>query len=217
MNVSDIVNKVRSAGLSAVQVETVRDDDDDIRPVGDLDAFLTALKSLGVSVVLLEAAELTDEFFYYGDLDEDDEERIDLRDSEKKLRSFESRLGEVGFIRLWAPSSHGHLTHELEDSWWTSLRDLIDSATTAVESTLSEESDRQSTEEAAEWKDVRAKLMVLSEDPSFQKLKTQRAMLQCALERLPELENWDPSDLKGEIRILAAKVEVQRSKKGTRT
>jgi hypothetical protein len=217
MNVSDIVNKVRAAGLSAVLVETVRDDDDDIRPIGDLDAFLTALKSLGVSVVLLEATELTEDFFYYGDVDDHDEERIDLRDSERKLRSYESHLGEVGVVRLWAPSGHGNLAHEIKDSWWTSLCELADSATTVVESTQSEESERQSTAEEVEWKGVRAKLLALSEDPLFQKLKTQRSMLQYALERLPELDEWDPSDVKGEIQTLAAKVEVRRSTKAPRT
>ncbi|HTE41006.1 MAG TPA: hypothetical protein VK629_09250 [Steroidobacteraceae bacterium] len=215
MNVNELLDTVRSAGITPILVDAVPVDRSGVTPVGTLEDYAKALRALGVSVVLVETVALDDEDFYYVD-DESDEDnegaRMDLRSASPKLRSFEARIGEVGFIRFWAPSSHGDLVHEIADDWWPSFCELADTARDDIETRLSAEIEQRDIEEENQRKKGLELLGQLIEDASFQKLRTQRAMLEYALENYPDLQEWDTSDLKDEIRSLAAKLEIRRTR-----
>lgn len=220
MNVNEVLDRLRDSGMTPIVVNAAPDSDSDIRPTGTLQDYLEALKVLGVSSVLIETFQLADDDFYYDD-DEGEEDgstdRRDLRVIDKKLRSYEHHIGEIGRVKLWAPTTHGDFVHDVLDDWWVPLFELVDAAQDSVASEIHEESERREAEgeaeEEAQRKELRAQLGKLVNDTSFQKLKTQRAMREYALEQYPDLVEWDPAVLRDEIQALAARVEVLRTKK----
>jgi len=219
MNLSEILDKVRAAGISPIVVETVHDDNSDIHPVGPLQSYLDALKVLGVSAVLVETFQFTEDYFFYADEEAEEEEeeadRRDLRATERRLRAYEPHIGEIGFIQIWAPSSHGNLLHEIEDDWWVSFHELAAATRDSIDSQSHEKIERLDAEEEIQWKEVRSRLSTLVDDESFQKLKSQKAMLAYAMEQYPDLEEWDLGALKQEVQALAAKVEVRKTRGGS--
>ena len=48
----------------------------------------------------------------------------------------------------------------------------------------------------------------LVDDPKFARMPTQKAMMQYALRKLPELKDFDSADLKNEIQIIKAKIDA---------
>lgn len=196
-------------------VAVMHDQGTDLLMTGSFEDYLAAVKALRSLVIFIETLELTEEDFIYAGEDDDnfgedeDVEEIDLREVEPKLRNFLSRMGETGWVQLAAPMANGSLTYIIEEGWWTQLYDLIDAANESVHENRSAAQEQKDAEEEQQKNVTRNRLQSLINDADFQRLKTQKAMREYAVEKYPELMEWDNIEIKGEIQNLAARIEAK--------
>lgn len=213
MDVESLSKKIRATGIFPIQVAVTHHQDSDMRVTGSLEDYLAAVQALKSPVVFIGTFELAaDDFIYDGedddDLDEESEE-VDLRKIEPKLRSYSARIGETGWFQLAAPMSNGSLTFSIEEEWWTKLYELLDAAKESVQESWSAAKEELDAEEERRKSAVLKKVQSLIGDVDFQKLKTQKAMREYALEKFPDLIEWDGFELKEVIQNLAARIEAK--------
>lgn len=215
MNIESLSQTIRAAGIFPVRVEFTHPQESDLRFSGTLEEYLAAVQALKSPVVFVCTFELTeDSFIYEADeaesLEEDEEmEAVDLRSIEPKLRNFMTRIGETGWFLLATPLTNGNLTFDIKEEWWEQLYELLDAATESVEEDRSAAFERIKAEEEQRKRTMLKQLQSLINDTAFQRLKTQKAMREYAVERFPELMEWNSVDLKEEIQNLAARIEAK--------
>lgn len=183
---------------------------------GSLEDYLSAVQALKSPVVFICEFHLTEEDFIYEDEDEDEyddfhvgAEEIDLRKVEPKLRSYSSKINETGWFQLASPMSNGSLTFSIKEEWWHEVYELLDETKESVKERRSAAKDEFRVNEERRKVATLKKLQNLIGDVDFQKLKTQKAMREYALDKYPELVEWDGLELKEEIQNLAARIEAK--------
>ncbi|MGH7239836.1 MAG: hypothetical protein ACREHG_07185 [Candidatus Saccharimonadales bacterium] len=216
MNIELLSQSIRSAGLFPVRVELTHDQDEDMRVSGSLEDYLAAVKALQSPVIFIGTFELTERYFIYeaddnrlGEDEDDDGEEMDLRTIQPKLKSYSSRIGETGWFQLAAPMANGSLTFSIEEEWWTQFYEILDAAKESVQEDRSAAQEEVEAEEERQKDVARKKLQNFINNEDFRRLKTQKAMREYAIDKYPELAEWDNFELKEEIQNLAARIEAK--------
>lgn len=219
MTLEELELKLKSAGNTTVVVTNDPPSESDHRLIvcGGLEEYQAALRSVNSNVVFVYAQALEVADFHSqveraenddDDADETGHESIDLCDVYHDLRQFRGRLDHHGLFYLSAPFQTKHLDLLLEEPWWT---EFWAARSKAVDDLLAERAARMAALRAKDVEAVEAALLQLQSlagDPKFAKLPTQKAMLQYALQRIPQLGDIDRDTLKVEIQELKAKIDA---------
>ncbi len=207
-----LFEKIRDVGLLAVGVTAVLDQDKDMAFTGDLDAYLSAVKSLHADAVFFSSTTLdVDDFFCELDVDDDGVELAprDLCSIQPSIGKFKSNIGTIGQIDLAAYTDAFGLTLSIVTEWYGEFLTLRDSALGVLNAETDSESSKREAEQEKLLQDGLQKLEALSSDKAFTGLPTQRAMRAYALERIPGLANLDDHDLKTAIANLKARIQAR--------
>ena len=213
MQMNEVVETIRSAGLHPIRVELVNDHDEDMEFIGTITEYLEAIKALDKKAVFVSSLVLAEDFFIY--VNEDDNENseigdpIDLCSIVPALRNYKRRIGDVFCIELSAPLSLGGLRYSVEQEWFNSLSELLNEARNSIENDREVEWKKSELEEETRMAMLSESLSSLTRDKEFVKLRTQAAMREYALEKYPQLDALSVTDLKREIQQLAARIEAK--------
>jgi len=218
LEVAAIAKRLVSAGIHAIPVaESVPESGDErVEFEGAFDDYLTALTAIGIKHALVYHFELADEGFQYGDDDDngDDEgdgdgkPRFNLEEINPKLKRFRVFVGQTELLHVSAWLGYQHLYIELTPPWWAEYVAERSAAVRVVEQRIEEDRSRESNEEDEAVEKLLERLRVLEADPKMAKLKTQKAMLQYAMQCIPELRDLDSGLLKAEIQDMRARIDV---------
>lgn len=216
LDVTAIAKRQADAGIHAIPVaESVPESGDErVEFEGTFDDYVVVLTALGVNHVLVYHIDLSDEDFQYGDSDEDgdgeDDGRpaVNLEEINSKLKRFRARVGQAELVHISAWLGYQHLYVELTSPWSAEYAFERAAAVRLVEQKIEAERSRESDEEDETVEKLLERLRVLDADPKMVKLKTQKAMLQYALQCNPELRDIDMSFLKTEIQDMRARIDV---------
>lgn len=213
MILEDLVSELQAVGLYPVQVESCPDEDEFFSFVGTLGQYLSAVKAIGSTATFVSTMPLNSEHFLLeseeqendGD-EEGDAKSIDLRAVLPSLSQFDKKIGVVGYFQLWSPMPRNGLAYAVIEDWW---RDFIDLRRKALEIAINRSKAAQAALDAADDEQEQLaleKLRGLINDKDFVRLPTQRAMRQYAVDKIPELETLDESDLKRALQDVNAKI-----------
>ena len=213
MILEDLVSELQSVRLYPIQVESCPDGDDFLSFVGTLGQYLSAAKAIGSTVTFISTMPLTSEHFLLESEEqgnegvrERDEKSIDLRIVSPSLSQFDKKIGVVGYFQLWSPMPPNGLAYAVIEDWW---QDFIELRKKAIEIVKNRNEAAQAALDAADEEQEQLalkKLHALINDKDFVRLPTQRAMRQYAVEKVPELETLDESDLKRALQDVNAKI-----------
>lgn len=214
VTIETLLEKIRAAGLLAIGVEAVLDRENDMAFAGDLDAYLSAIKTLHGDVVFFSSTTLdSDDFVCEDDFDDDGtgSGSRDLCDIQPNIGKFKSNIGAVGQFDLAAYTGTYGLTISIVTDWYSEFLTLRDSALGVLDAKTDRENARREAEQEERLQNGLQKLEALSGDRAFMGLPTQRAMRAYALEHIPELTNIDDHDLKTAIADLKARIQARGS------
>ena len=218
MTLSELQSRLKAAGLVPILVTNATPDDERKRLLfsGSLGEYLEAAKALEARAVVVYSETLEEDDFLVesgagedADSDADsDAALVNLCDVDSKLLRFKDRIGEHGVFVLSIVVQDEHLDLGLEEPWWREFVDLRDEVMDRVANEQEErmEAARSRVEVAA--RAMLSKLHGLVDDKKFACLPTQKAMLQYALRKFPELQDLNPADLKTEIQELKARIDA---------
>lgn len=214
VTIEALLEKIRAAGLLAIGVEAVLDRDSDMAFVGDLDTYLSTIKSLRGDAVFFSSTTLDDDDFLC-ELDSDDDvagpRPRDLCVIQPSISKFKSNIGAIGQFDLAAYTGTYGLIHSVVADWYGEFLTSRDSALGVLNAEANSENARREAEQDERLQNGLLKLEALSSDRAFVSLPTQRAMRVYALERIPDLGNIDDHDLKTAIADLKARIQARGS------
>lgn len=214
VTIETLLEKIRAAGLSAIGVEAVLDRENDMAFAGDLDTYLSAIKTLHGDVVFFSSTTLdSDDFVCEDDFDDDGvgSGSRDLCDIQPSISKFKSNIGAVGQFDLAAYTGTYGLTISIVADWYREFLTLRDSILGILHAEADSEIARREAEQDERRQNGLQKLDALSNDRAFMSLPTQRAMRAYALEHIPELANIDDHDLKTAVADLKARIQARGS------
>lgn len=216
MNLSELKAKLRAANFHPVHVE---DDMNEVRGLkfsGSVEEYLEAVKVLGKALVFITAQEVDNDDFQYdlsghGYDDEGEEfqhevEKINLCVVNPALEKFKERIGQVCVFKLSSSISEESLTLYIVADWWDELSTIYAEAVRTVVEDKVAIQERIEVAKKEKGKELIKAVRELRRDEDFIGLRTQRAMLAYAKEKIPELENIEESLLKKEIQALYDKL-----------
>ncbi len=221
MNIDELVNKIVSEGCFPIRVESVsvKDTNRNLIFAGDLDEFLKAAKAMKADVIFVASTAFDeDEFTYeFDELDEDDEdesegvedESIYLPSVTPSLNKFNNYIGQDCAFQLSIITTSNTLDFYIRESWWDEFIEMHDEAIEKVNENREAILSTQRAEREAKQKEALKSLKTLINDSTFTNLRTQKAMLAYAIEKIPELEDIDRMTLHSEIQNLNAKIEAK--------
>lgn len=217
LSVASIAKRLVSAGIHAIPVaESVPESGDKrIEFEGTFDDYLAVLTAVGINHALVYHFELADEDFQYSDSDgdgddEDDDGKpaVNLAEVNPKLKHFRGFVGQTELAHVSAWLGYQHIYVELTPPWRAEYVAERSAAVRVVEQKIEEDRSRESSEEDEAVEKLLERLRVLDADQKMAKLKTQKAMLQYALQCIPELRALDLGCLKAEIQDMRARIDV---------
>ena len=195
MNLIELSNKIKAQEFHLIQVVELSDrNSGNLNFVGTLDEYLESVKILGVKVIYVCATSLTEEHFF--DEETDDEDPLDLCMFASKLRAFKNKIGEDGMFELSVPIAHGDLRYMLINDWMETVADLISEAKASVMNQRMLKKLDIYAMKNAQHQSLLKKLQGLVNDKDFAQLPTQIAMRAFAIDKYPELEDFDEGELK---------------------
>ena len=211
MNIELLTQHINSAGLFPVRVEFTHDQNADMQVLGSFDDYLAAVKSLQSPVIFIGTFELMEEHFICESDDDsfEEDEEVDLCKIQPELKKYSSKIGETGWFQLAAPMRNGSLTFNIKEEWWIQFHELLSAAKESVEEERNTMQEEIEAEEERQKDAARKKLQGFINNEEFQRLKTQKAMREYAINKYPELEELESFDLKKEIQNLAARIEAK--------
>lgn len=221
MNIDELVNKIVSEGCFPIRVESisVKDTDRNLIFAGDLDGFLKAAKAMKADVIFITSTAFDeDEFIYeFDELNEDDEDESEGLEDESiylpsvmpSLSKFENYKGQDCIFQLSVKTTINTLDFSIQESWLDEFLKMRDEAIEKIENNRESIMSTQRAEREAKQKEAIKSLNTLINDSAFTNLRTQKAMLAYATEKIPELENIDRTTLQSEIQKLNAKIEAK--------
>jgi len=180
MDVEFLLKKIRDEGVFPVQVEITYNQDSDLKVMGSLDDYISAVMALKSPIIFIGKFELNEDDFFYQDGDDEEydfsekSEKIDLRKIEPELCSYNAHIDEVGWFQLAAPMSNGSLTFSIEEEWWTKFFEILNEAKESVKEGRSVARQKLEAEEEKRKTAAFKKVQSLISDVDFQKLKTQK-------------------------------------------
>lgn len=231
MITSELMQRIKSAGLFPIPVErgNDRDETSDLMFSGTLEDFFEAAKALGATVIFLLVSKLDEVDFHYGsDYDDEngtndsDEEEVSLEEpagnSESfdltvalpSLREFKKYIGQGCQCQLTAKSPLAELGFYLPESWWTSFLELQSKAIEKVDQDREAIREKMEVQRLKKEDGLLANIRSLLEDSDFCRIPTQRGMRAYAHEKFPELKDVDDSRLTQEIQKLSDKAKARK-------
>lgn len=224
MNLDELVNKIVSEGCFPIRVKriSIKDTDRDLVFVGDLDGFLKAAKAMKAEVVFVASAVFDEDEFKY-EFDEDDEDYEDDEDDSESsdneavylpsvmssLNKFKTYIGQDCIFQLSVITTSNTLDFYIQESWLDEFIEMRDEAVEKIEENRESIMSSQRAEREAKQKEALRSLKGLINDATFTNLRTQKAMLAYAMEKIPELEDIERMTLQVEIQNLNAKIEAK--------
>lgn len=210
MDIKELKQKLKSTELHPIHVEGSPLDRDmkgnDF--IGSLDEYFEAVHALGIKAVFIYTETLDDERFEYM-LDNEDEEVIDLAKFSPPLKSYKKHIGHVGMFKLSTPATEFKINFYISEDWWLEFINLWTEVTDRLEDDQEAAHEQLREEQKEKEKQLLKKLGNLIRDENFVRLPTQRAMLEYAKERIPELDTLNAITLKSEIQNLNAKIKAR--------
>lgn len=225
MTAAELKELIVKNGLHPVPVLNAGGDSEDMpRFEGTLDEFWAAAKALSSKVVFLQVHQMDEDDLKrpvsnedsYRPGEEDEGDIIDLEEVAPSMSKFRKHLGKDCAFILTAKGGFADIDYLLTEPWWDEFQQ---EASRAVD-TWTERREAEKAEESAENEkkndELLKQLRALIGDKEFCRLRTQRAMLAYALEKLPELEELEEFVLKPEIQTLHARIEARGLNKASR-
>jgi hypothetical protein len=216
LTLDELTTSIIAAGLIPLLVENEPPDDDRrLRMIGTLPEYLELIQKVGEKLVVIFTETLTEEWFQYVDDDQDEQEgdeepgAIDLLVTNNELGKFREFVGQPGVLRLSVRVQGDHIDHVIEQSWWLEFLEIREKTIDRLEEISEHEADKQRQRRQDAQTELAAEMHRLVDDPQFSKLPTQKAMLQFALRRTPELEKLERKYLRSEIQELKAIIDAK--------
>lgn len=221
MGVIEVKEKLLSLGIHAIQVEGGAGDDDakGLTFIGSLDAYVSALKAIGVNHAFLTHDLLEENDFMHvpdiSGMDDDDDGGtvVDLVVIRPALLKYKEYIGQQCRYKLSAPIANSTLDYLEQESWWKEFEELCGEAIESVDEEWEEEESRSQAEQGERDRKLIKNIQTLINDKAFTSLPTQRAMIEYAKENVPGVDTLDIVLLKDEIRTIDAKIKARRAKK----
>ncbi len=227
MKASDLSAKIKESGITPFVLYDEADDDNNLLRVNSvLDEFLSNLKAIGITAVLLKTKKLSQEDFekeiqVEGDDEESEEDRIiDISSIIIELESYKSFIGTDAFQAIECVISGRIVSYEVKEEWWDKFKELRDTAYEKVDEdqgkALEMEEIRQEEEEKEAEENEKRLLKSLDEflkDEEFTSLPTQRAMMSYVMDKMPELENLPVKDVRSRIQRLHGRIDAKRKRR----
>ena len=221
MNLDNLIKKLVSESFFPIRVEgsAFKSKDSGFVFVGDLDEFLKAAKALKAEIVLVVNAVLSEDDFKYefdeenGDYDDESDggesEPIYLPSVMPSLSEFKKYMGQDYAYKLSVITMSNSLDFFIQEAWWDEFIERYFEAVEKIKENRNASWLSQQAEHEAKQKEMLERLKMLISDSAFINLRTQKAMLAYALEKIPELEDIDRATLQSEIQNLNAKIEAK--------
>ena len=188
------------------------------RFLGSLDQFLEAVSALSSKVVVIRTISLDEQDFFHEAKDEDDpsqfendEDLVDLRKVEPKLRAFSKYLDKTGMYILSSGLDDNSLLFAILEEWWVEFQELSRVTAEKVDDEYDASLEKSRVELEARQSSTLSALDALIHDPKFAKQQTQIRMTAYALDKIPGLEDVDEAVVKVVIQRLHAKIKARES------
>jgi len=202
------------------------DDDTDQLPrfEGTLDEFWVAAKALETKAMFLVVMQIEESDFQKDissenvpriDADEEDDafdgekHTIDLEEELPSISKFRQHIGKDCAFILIAKGGFAELDFLITEKWWDEFQEEAEKAVELWMDQRGKQFEEGEAETRKRTTELLALLKALMGDHEFCLLKTQRAMLAYAIEKIPELEELGEAILKPEIQILHARIEAK--------
>jgi hypothetical protein len=224
MNGAELKEQILKNGLYPIPVCMPADDSSRPRFEGTLDEFWAAAKALGAKAVFLEIRQMDESDFeqelsskHVPRIDEDDDDdsfdgqtyTVDLEQTSPSISKFRKYVGKDCAFVIIAKGEFAELDFLITESWWDEFQDEAEKTVEAWMEKRGEQAEEVEAKTAKRTKELLGQLKALMNDREFCLLKTQRAMLAYAIEKIPELEELSEFVLKPEIQTLHARIEAK--------
>jgi len=215
MDINELKSKFHAAGVLLVQAEPFPDAEESgsLCVSGSLDEYLAAVKALGIAVVFVSLEKLDDQDFQYSKYEDDflepDIDIQDLRAVNPELHFFKKYVGEIGRFDFFAPVLPKGVMFVLEQEWYGRFLQSRQSAVETIEERSADELEALDQELDQRHYELVAQLEQLVSDEKFTRLPTPKAMLDYAREKIPELDDLEPSELRNAIAELKARIDAR--------
>ena len=232
MDAAELKKLATSKGLPPIPVSLP--DDDLPRPprfAGTLDEFWAAATTLGAKALFISIGQMDESDFErlmpsddVSHIEEDENDgtfdgenyTVSLEGIRPSISRFRKHVGKDCAFVLVAKGGVAEIDYLLTETWWDEFQEEADKA---VESWLESRNARYEDVEAANQEKTGKLLESLSgliNDRNFCLLRTHRARITYAIDKLPELSELDEFVLKPEIQKLADRIEAKRLNLRTR-
>jgi hypothetical protein len=183
---------------------------------GSLEEYLDAVRVLDKKVIFIATQEFNEDDFqseFKGRTYDDEEEKlqyeveaIDLCEINPAFEKFKERIGQVCIFKLSSSISEESLTFYIQADWWDEFSIIHNETVYTVVEDKTAIQERIKVAQKEKSKELIKTIHELRHDKDFVGLRTQRAMLAYAKEKIPEVENISPSILRKEIQALYDKL-----------
>lgn len=224
MDAAELKKLAAANGFPAVPVIITGAESNYPRFEGTLDEFWVAAKALGAKVVFLLVMQIDDSDFER-DVPSDDVPRVEgddeddsfdgesywvkLEEISPSISKFRKHIGKDCAFILIAKGGVAEIDFLLTEEWWDEFQEEAGKAIEKWKDGRSEKSEE--VEEANERKTAQLleSLKGLINDREFCQLRTHRAKIAYAIEKLPDLAELSEFILKPEIQKLADRIEAK--------
>jgi ElaB/YqjD/DUF883 family membrane-anchored ribosome-binding protein len=181
---------------------------------GDLEGFLDDLTAVGINAVFVTSRKLSEDQFsgvIRPDGKRDDAEEVDLTTLVDGMSDYKIHMGEECDCHLRASLPEGVTLHLfLFEDWYREFDALLNEANEQLrEMEEDAKAERRQAKENAE-KMLLERLNALADDPAFRALRTHRAMISYAIERIEGLSELGEMKVKQAVALLADKIGLKR-------
>jgi hypothetical protein len=172
-----------------------------------LEAFIRCAELLDRRVAFVDPLYLSADHF----LTENEDEDIDLRDIEPKLRQFERYIGSCHLVSVTGCFGNNVITCLETSDWFDTWAELRTSAMEAAEEGFEQAEERREREQEERQKEVRARIQALAKDPGFKTFmrgarQTFETIIAYMREHVEGANEMSPGMLREEARALRGKL-----------
>lgn len=241
MTLPELSKLISSKSMLLIRVETLTNHRSDLTFVGTLDEYVEAIKTLGGAAIFVSTICVTEDRFTYSpnrmenpigmwpfptttqdeeiETENEEIEEYDLCSVAPELARYKEKIGADGYFEL----SACNLTYSIYEQWMQEMEILRIDAQELIDQEIEEEEEARlavqeeaQAEEIAKLETAVKKLHALVSDRNFSRLPTQLAMRAYAIDKIPELDNLDDSELKREIQTVAAQIQARNLGRNSR-
>ncbi|MFZ4124529.1 MAG: hypothetical protein ACOYJ2_00465 [Rickettsiales bacterium] len=210
-----LLNFIKSSNLYPILVHGDIDPEtsDGFPFVGSITEYISALKNAGSKNVYVfielfeETSFLLKNTFCPEEFTADEEDCVDLRKMDSKFKNFVNKIGEVCRFKLSSSLEDVSLDFYYTKDWWFNYVVSVTECVTKLEEAEIEADEESEEIQRNQSRDIIKKISKLANEPQFNKLRTQRAMMAYVLEKIPETSTIPQQMLKMEIQRIFDKIK----------